>query len=136
MESFVDKMSTRGMPGPMVRAFLWLRHALRMVRSWLTPANADIIERTLALAEARALGIAAELDLAERLTPGPLAAADLPGAAGVDADALERLLQLLATAGYFRQDQKGRWRNTRLSEALRSSHRLSARQWARFFGGG
>jgi hypothetical protein len=133
--SLVDKLSTVRLPGPMVRAFLWLRHALRVARRWLTPVNADVIERTLALAEARGLGIAAELDLAERLAPGPVSSAELAFAAGVDADACERLLLLLATAGYFRRDRQGRWHNTRLSEALRASHPLSARQWARFFGG-
>ena len=83
----------------MVRAFLWLRHALKRLRSWLTPANADVIERTLAIAEARALGIAAELDLAEKLAAGPLPSAELARGAGAVADALERLLPLLATAG-------------------------------------
>ncbi len=70
MESPVDKLSTVRMPGPMVRGFLWLRHALKRLRAWLTPANADVIERTLAIVEARALGIAAELDLAEKLAAG------------------------------------------------------------------
>ena len=51
------------MPGPTVRGFLWRRHALERLRAWLTPANADVIERTLAIVEARAPGIAAELDV-------------------------------------------------------------------------
>jgi hypothetical protein len=134
--SLVERMSTHPVPRPLMHAFLWVRQALRRCRSWLTPANADLIERTFAIAEARALGIAAELDLAERLAGGPLLAGALAAATGVEPNALERLLQVLATAGYFRQDRAGRWRNTRLSEVLRSAHPLSVRAWARFFGGG
>jgi hypothetical protein len=135
MSSLIDRMSTLRLPWPLVRMYLWLRHALAVVRTWLTPANAFVIERTFAVIEARALGLAAELDLAERLANAPLTAPELARAAGVDAGSLERLLQVLSTIGCFRRDRRGRWRNTRLSAALRASHPLSAREWARIFGG-
>jgi hypothetical protein len=98
-----------------------------------------VIVDTLAVAQARALGVAAELDLAGLLADKPRTAADLADRVGADPDATERLLELLATAGYFRRGRRGRrgrWRNTRQSAVLRSDHPLSMRDWARFFGGG
>lgn len=95
-----------------------------------------MIVDTLAIAQVRAVGMAAELDLARLLADRPRSATDLAERAGTDPDATERLLELLATTGYFRRGRTGLWRNTRQSTVLRSDHPLSMRDWARFFGGG
>lgn len=101
----------------------------------MLPVNAIIIDRTFAIIEARALGLAAEFDLAEHVAAGPRTSAELASATGCDEDALDRLLCLLATTGCFRRSADGRWTNTRTSSALRVSHPLSMRSWARFFAG-
>lgn len=101
----------------------------------MLPANAAMIERTFALIEVRALGIAAELDLAGLVETRPRTSADLAEATGTDPDALERLLELLASTGCFRRSRDGRWRNTRISSTLRSDDPSSVRGWAQFFGG-
>jgi hypothetical protein len=95
-----------------------------------------VIVDTLVVAQVRALGVAADLDIAEHLDQGPLTAVELAELIGTEPDATDRLLELLATAGYFRRDRRGRWRNTRQSAVLRADHPLSMRDWARFFGGG
>lgn len=100
------------------------------------PANAQVIVDSLAIIQQRALGIAAELDMAEKLHAQPMTAGDLAAAIGTEPDATERLLSLLATGGYFRQDRRGRWRNTRQSAVLRADHPMSSRDWTRFYGGG
>ncbi|HYX76142.1 MAG TPA: methyltransferase [Gaiellaceae bacterium] len=80
----------------------------------------------------RALGIAADLHVAEALTDGPRPVAELAGAAGVDADALRRVLRALASDGFFAEEEPGFFRNTEASELLATSG------WAEFaslFGG-
>jgi hypothetical protein len=66
----------------------------------------------------RALGIAADLDVATSLAEGPRPVAELAGAAGVDADALRRVLRALASDGVFAEDEPGVFRNTEASELL------------------
>jgi hypothetical protein len=123
-------------PTPVLHAALWLRRSLRALRARIGPPNADIMERTFAIAEARAVGIAAELDLAELVADIPRTTAELAATTGANEDALDRMLRLLSATGCFRLGRDGRWRNTRSSAALRASHRYAARDWARFFGGG
>ncbi len=122
-------------PRALLRAVSSLRWALARARSGIVPVNADIIDRTFAIIEARALGLAAEFDLAEHLAAQPCSTANLALKAGCNEDALDRLLHLLASTGCFRRTRDGRWTNTRTSSALRASHPLSMRAWARFFAG-
>lgn len=131
-------MATTRAPTPVVRALLRARRGLRRARSRLGPTAADIIERTLVVAEVRALGIAAELDVAALVHERPRTTAELAEATGTDADALERLLELLAATGCFARAGRGgagAWQNTRTSDVLRDEHPQSMRSWARFFGG-
>ncbi|WP_199565295.1 ArsR family transcriptional regulator [Spongiactinospora rosea] len=69
----------------------------------------------------------ASVKLADHLADGPRTAADLAGRTGLDADALYRVLRLLATRGVFEEDAEGRFRLTSLGHALRSDVPLSAR---------
>jgi SAM-dependent methyltransferase len=123
-------------PRPAYRGLLRLRDLLGRVQRRLLPANAQVIIDTLAIAQVRAVGIAADLDLAGHLDRSPLSGTELADKVGTDPDATERLLELLAAGGYFRKDRHGLWRNTRQSSALRTEHPLSMRDWAQFFGGG
>jgi len=68
----------------------------------------------------RALGIVADLGLADALADGPRPVEDLAREAGADADTLHRLLRALASDGVFAEEEPGTFRNTPASELLRS----------------
>ena len=68
----------------------------------------------------RALGITADLRLAQALAAGPRSHAELARERGVDADVLYRVLRALASDGIFEETQPGVFRNTAASELLAS----------------
>jgi hypothetical protein len=69
---------------------------------------------------AKAIGWAADLKIAEALAEGPRPVAELALSTGVDAATLHRTLRALASDGVFAEDEPGVFRNTELSEALRT----------------
>ena len=80
----------------------------------------------------RALGIVADLRVAQALAAGPRPVDELAREVGADADTLHRLLRALASDGVFAEDNPGVFRNTDASEALR---RDGWDDFARLFGG-
>jgi O-methyltransferase domain len=66
----------------------------------------------------RALGLAAELDVARALADGPKPITELAAASGADPDTLHRLLRALASDGIFAEEEPGVFRNTPVSELL------------------
>jgi hypothetical protein len=66
----------------------------------------------------RALGVAADLRVAQALSAGPRSSAELARESGVDADALHRVLRALASDGIFEETEPGVFRNTAASEVL------------------
>jgi hypothetical protein len=66
----------------------------------------------------KALGIVANLEIAEKLADGPRPAAELAREAGVDADVLHRLLRALASDGVFEEGDPGVFRHTDASRKL------------------
>jgi hypothetical protein len=68
----------------------------------------------------RALGIVADLQVAEALAGGARPVAELARDCGADADTLHRILRALATEGVFAEEELGVFRNTPPSELLRS----------------
>ena len=81
----------------------------------------------------RALHVVADLGVAEALDDQPRLASDLAREVGADADALDRVLRLLASHGIFdRRD--GKYVHNRLSRALRSDHPQSMRAYVRLVG--
>ena len=80
----------------------------------------------------KALGIVADLRIAEALAGGPRPVEELAREAGVDADALHRLLRALASDGVFAEEEPGVFAHTDESKLLLE------RGWAPFahlFGG-
>jgi hypothetical protein len=67
----------------------------------------------------RAIGIAADLGIADALADGPRPVEDVAREAGADADTLYRLLRALASDGVFAEEDRGTFRNTAASELLR-----------------
>jgi hypothetical protein len=66
----------------------------------------------------RALGLAAELDVARALAEGPQSYEALAHGRGVDPDVLHRVLRALASDGIFEEIEPGVFRNTAASEVL------------------
>jgi hypothetical protein len=66
----------------------------------------------------RALGLAADLRVAQALAAGPRSHAELARERGVDADTLYRILRALASDGIFEETEPGVFGNTAASELL------------------
>ena len=77
-----------------------------------------------------AVPIVAEAGIADLLLEGPLSVSALAAATGLDADALGRLLRLLASLGIFAENGDGEYVNTRLSETLAAGVPMSMRDIA------
>jgi DNA-binding Lrp family transcriptional regulator len=89
----------------------------------------DLVRGALAT---RAVGIAADLGIAESLAAGPRSAAELAEELGADPDALRRVLRALAADGVFEQPEAGVFENNPTSELLRDD---ATAAFAHLFGG-
>jgi len=81
---------------------------------------------------AQAIYAAAKLGIADLLASGPKTIAELTLDSGAHPPTLERLLRALVTLEMFAPTADGRFRNTPLSETLRSDHPQSLRDGALF----
>ncbi|HEX5535164.1 MAG TPA: methyltransferase [Actinomycetales bacterium] len=95
-----------------------------------------IFELASAHAAARVLHVVAELGVADHIDEMARTSADIAAAAGLNPDALDRVLGLLATYGLFRRDGSGGWLHTELSRRLRSDDPRSLRSFVRMSGSG
>jgi O-methyltransferase domain len=82
---------------------------------------------------ARAVQVAAELDLATHLRHGGKDGVELAALCGAHAPTLSRLLRMLVSIGVFVEND-GRFANNAVSELLRGGVPHSMRAWARMFG--
>jgi hypothetical protein len=82
----------------------------------------------------KALGIVADLGVADALADGPRSVAELAEENGADADTLYRMLRALASDGVFAEDDPGLFRNTEASELLRSDNADRWPEFAHLFG--
>jgi O-methyltransferase domain/Dimerisation domain len=82
----------------------------------------------------KALGIVADLGVADALADGPRAVAEVARDVGADADVLHRILRALASEGVFAEDESGVFRNTEASQLLRQGAPGSWREFAHLFG--
>ena len=81
----------------------------------------------------RALHVVADLGIADVLDQEARSAADLAKEVGADADALDRVLRLLASHGVFDR-RSGKYVHNALSRVLRSDHPQSMRAYVRLVG--
>jgi len=81
----------------------------------------------------RALHVVADLGVADALDEEPRPAADLAREVGANADALDRIIRLLASHGVFRR-VGGKYAHNALSRSLRSDHPNSMRAYVRLVG--
>jgi O-methyltransferase domain/Dimerisation domain len=66
----------------------------------------------------KALGVAADLGVANELAAGPRSVGDLAQATGADPDTLHRILRALASDGVFAEEEPGVFRNNETSDSL------------------
>lgn len=107
---------------------LRMSNALAGLPNRMVPPPFRLMQMGALFWQSRALHVAARLDLATVLGDSRLSVADIALQAGVDAQALHRLLRLLAAMGVFREDGAGYYRNNRLSDGLRSDRSGTVRQ--------
>jgi hypothetical protein len=81
----------------------------------------------------RCLHAVVELGVADHIGDAPMSAEALAEATGANADALDRILRLLASAGIF--EPRGKlWAHTERSRILRSDHPRSLQPYLRWLG--
>jgi len=81
----------------------------------------------------RTLQVVADLGVADKIDREPRTAMEISQDLGVSADALNRLLRLLASHGVFER-RAGKYGHNELSRALRSDHPQSMRAYVRLLG--
>lgn len=90
----------------------------------------EMIRRFMEIVPARAILVAAKLGIADHLNVEGVTATQLAAKLDVDADALHRLLQVLASIDILREEAAHRFSLTRLGETLRSDTSSSVRDYA------
>ncbi len=104
-----------------------LSNALAGLPGKLLPPPVRLVQIGASFWQSRALYVATRLDLATALGGGSLGVAQLADKVGADADALRRLLRMLAALGVFEEAKPGIYRNNRLSSGLRTDRRDNVR---------
>jgi hypothetical protein len=83
----------------------------------------------------KALGVVADLGVADALAEGPRPVADVAQEVGANPDVLQRILRALASDGVFAEEDAGVFGNTEASELLRRGRPGSWNEFAHLFGG-
>lgn len=97
------------------------------------PANILLLQVTNAYWTSRCLHVVAELGVADAISDQPQSTEALAKTTGTQAQALFRVLRLLASAGIF-EWKNGTWRHNEASRFLRSDHPASLRDYVRMIG--
>ena len=125
-------MADRPPPRAAVTVVTALRRTLLRLADRLLPAHLAVWDKSIGVGRTGLLGAFAELGVADALASGPQTAEQLATRLDVDADTLHRVLRAGAVEDVVKMDRRGRFKLTRLSNALRSDHPHSARDWARY----
>jgi hypothetical protein len=126
-----------GIPVPpswLARGVSRLRDAFGLGRRKLAPPFIVTLEHLQGMIDNKALAVAVELEIPDRLHDAPRTPDDLAVELEANADAVNRLLRFLVSRGVFGITRAGRYRNNAVSDALRRDHPWSARNWVLFFG--
>jgi hypothetical protein len=97
------------------------------------PPEAQLLQLILGMFTSRALGVAAELGVADLLKDGPLGIEELSARTGASSDGLYRMLRALAAVGVFELQADRCVANTQLSALLRADIQRSLRADALWF---
>ena len=93
------------------------------------PPHVVLMQLVQGMMLAKALQSVAELGIADLLKNAPHTCEELAEATATHAPSIHRLLRALASRGVFREDEHGRFENTKLSEPLRSDDPMSVRNY-------
>jgi len=105
-------------PAKILKVFEHFRYFLVRLSRKLTPANVAIIEMVQGFYVTRAIGVAAELNLAEHLKNGEKPVSVLAQLTTSHEEALYRMMRMLASQGVFVEKKNKIFANNRLSETL------------------
>lgn len=97
------------------------------------PPPMQLMQMLFGLTTSRAIGVAAELCIADRLKDGPKSAEELARQTDVHAHSLYRVLRACASVGVFSEDNEKRFSLTPLAEPLLSDAPGSLRAFAVMF---
>lgn len=101
----------------------------------MNPLRNDMLQLATGYWLSKALYCAAKAEVAERLEGGPRPVAELATAAGVQADALHRVLRALASVGIFEELAPREFGLTEKAQFLRGNHPESVKHFALMVGG-
>src|SRR5262245_5011400 len=121
-------------PRVVIKTVLRTYAALLRAAARLLPPEAAMIDMVMGFGRTQLLAVAARFRLADRLDAGPRTADDLARDLEVNAEALHRMLRAMVSFGVFAIDDQGRFRNNRLSSALKTGAPGAARDAADYFG--
>ncbi len=93
-------------------------------------AAAELLRMIWGIHISRAVFVAAELGIADRLAAGPMTARDLAAATATDEQSLYRVLRVLGALGVFAEREPRSFCLTTLGDRLRTGAPASMRSWA------
>ncbi len=105
-------------PAKILKIFEHFRYFLVRLSKKLTPANVAIIEMVQGFYVTRAIGVAADLNLAEHLKKSEKSISELAILTDSHEDALYRMMRMLASQGVFIEKKNKVFANNRLSKTL------------------
>jgi len=105
-------------PARILKIFERFRYFLVRLSRKLTPANVAIIEMVQGFYLTRAIGVAADLNLAEHLRMSEKSVSELAQLTNSHEEALYRMMRMLASQGVFIEKKNKVFANNRLSKTL------------------
>jgi len=102
-------------PAKILKIFERFRYFLVRLSRKLTPANVAIIEMVQGFYISRAIGVAADLNLAELIKDGRKSIAELAVLTKTHEESLYRLMRMLASQGVFIEKEDRFFENNSLS---------------------
>lgn len=114
-------------PARVVRLVEGVRSGLQKLNRKLAPAPFSLLELVQGAMVSQAIHVAAELRVAEALVDGPLPPGQLAQQVGAEAEALQRLLRLLAAYDIFTEHKDGTFGLTPMARALLEDAPMSMR---------
>lgn len=118
-----DKIIIPNYPSAKIlKIFERFRYFLIKISRKLTPANVAIVELTQGFYVTRAIGVAADLNLAEHLKNEDKSINELAVLSNTHEESLYRLMRMLASQGIFVEKENKFFANNRLSNTLLDQH--------------
>jgi len=114
-------------PKAAAQVYLWARNALDKLKRAITPPQLHVLELLDGHKVTQCLCVAMRLGVADQLNNGPRACADLARTLDVNADALYRVMRLLASKQIFKELPDRRFELTPAAALLRTGVKNSLR---------